>query len=71
MNTNTQITGNNQLDTNQNDDRESDTKRWYQIYVGVLGNIGWIIKDVKFNSYQPSSDKVEMSTVAIDIIEGL
>jgi len=38
---------------------KSDVFAWYQAYFDVLGNIGWLIQDTGFNSYEEQADGLE------------
>lgn len=57
-----------QLAANHAYDREKDTEQWYRKYSEVLQNIGWVTSAFGFEHYKSSSDSLQMSKVALDII---
>lgn len=57
-----------QLAANHAHDRVSETEQWYNKYVEVLENIGWVISDFKFAHQNLTGVTVEMDKAALDIL---
>ncbi|MBO0323648.1 hypothetical protein J0X14_15160 [Muricauda sp. CAU 1633] len=57
-----------QLGANYAFDRVTQTEQWYNKYVEVLENIGWVISSFKFAHQALSGVTVEMDKAALDIL---
>ncbi len=57
-----------QLAANYAYDRETQTEQWYQKYVEVLENVGWVITSFKFAHQKFTGTTVEMDKAALDIL---
>ena len=60
-----------QLAADHAHNRFKETEQWYNFYVDVLGKVGWVIQNVKFEEYNTSGQTFKASTAILDIIKGL
>ena len=60
-----------QLAADNAHDRYKETDEWYKFYVTVLGKVGWVLQEVKFEQYTSSGETLKASTAILDIIKGL
>ena len=60
-----------QLAADKKYDRRENTTEWYKYYVNVLGKVGWIIQNVKFEEYSTNSQTLRASTAILDTIKDI
>ena len=39
--------------------RNKDTDKWYEIYINVLGKVGWVVQELQFERYQASGQSFQ------------
>jgi len=57
-----------QLAANKQYNRFSQTMQWYDFYVSVLAQVGWVIPAFAFRQYQPSGKSLELSSAVLEIL---
>lgn len=57
-----------QLNADQMADRETETKNWYENYRDVLENVGWKLREFRFQAFEPSVDPVDLRELLLDAI---
>ena len=57
-----------QLAASKKYDREKQTKEWYQFYVHVLENVGWVIQSFSFKEYQSGSSTFTMDKAVLQLL---
>ena len=48
-------------------DRKKQAKDWYNYYVEVLSNVGWILQGFEFKRYNSSTETLQISTAILDV----
>ena len=57
-----------QLAANKKSPIESDLTGWYERYIEVLRNIGWVVENAEVNKYEVKENVFEVENVIIDIL---
>ena len=52
-------------------DRKKQTKEWFNYYVEVLSNVGWVLQNFQFEEYKTSGQTMQISSAIIEIIKGI
>ena len=60
-----------QLAANKKYDRWKDTKNWYEFYVNVLENVGWVLQSFEFTEYQASGATFEVDKAVLEILAAI
>ena len=57
-----------QLAANKKSPIENDLTGWYERYIEVLRNIGWVVENAEINKYEVKENVFEVENVIIDIL---
>ena len=60
-----------QLAANKKYDRWKDTKDWYEFYVNVLENVGWVLQSFEFSEYQAHGATLEVDKAVLEILAAI
>lgn len=60
-----------QLAANKKFDRESDPRNWYDFYVHVLENVGWVLQGFTFTKFNTSGGSLTCEQAVIDILAAI
>jgi hypothetical protein len=60
-----------QLAASKQHDRFKDTMRWYDFYIQVLAQVGWVIPAFAFRDYSPSGSSLVLSDAILDILSAI
>lgn len=60
-----------QLAANKKYDRESDARNWYDFYVHVMENIGWVVQGFSFTKFNVGGGSLTCEKAVIDILAAI
>jgi hypothetical protein len=60
-----------QLAATKQYDRYKQTKEWYDSYIGVLANVGWVCPAFAFRDYKPSGSSFTVDASVIEILKAI
>ncbi|MGH8032630.1 MAG: hypothetical protein ACREO8_09770 [Luteimonas sp.] len=60
-----------QLAANKQFNRYTQTRQWYDFYISVLANVGWVVPAFAYRDYAPSGDSLVLSDAVLDILAAI
>lgn len=60
-----------QLAATKQYNRFTQTKLWYDKYIEVLANVGWVVPAFAYRDYSPSGDSLVVSDAVLDILAAI
>jgi hypothetical protein len=57
-----------QLAASKQVNRDSDPQAWYDQYINVLSQVGWVLQNFSFTQYQASGSTFDVNTVVLEVL---